>query len=225
MTVEDIIKQVRWCIDEEAVDLSGISGADENDDAYMDNIIKAKMDDALRWCLLYAPQELLTGSATGGNTSDYVVSNEYVSFETADSGSPSTVTLPEGFTRLVRVRLAKWARAVRIPIEEDSDEYLALSDDTAKATNDRPVAALIRTSPRMKLELWPGGNAQGLEITIVNSPSSAISEDSSMQTVVNIPEKLRTAFIYYIAFLVCAAYREGAATTMLEIAKMNLGLK
>jgi hypothetical protein len=46
-----------------------------------------------------------------------------------------------------------------------------------------------------------------------------------MQTVVNIPEKLRTAFIYYIAFLVCAAYREGAATTMLEIAKMNLGLK
>lgn len=40
MKVEDIIKAVRWCIDEESNNFSSIT--DEKDDLYMDNIIKAK---------------------------------------------------------------------------------------------------------------------------------------------------------------------------------------
>ena len=39
MKVEDIIKAVRWCIDEESNNFSSIT--DEKDDLYMDNIIKA----------------------------------------------------------------------------------------------------------------------------------------------------------------------------------------
>ena len=45
MKVEDIIKAVRWCIDEESNNFSSIT--DEKDDLYMDNIIKAKINDAL----------------------------------------------------------------------------------------------------------------------------------------------------------------------------------
>ena len=47
MKVEDIIKAVRWCIDEESNNFSSIT--DEKDDLYMDNIIKAKINDALHW--------------------------------------------------------------------------------------------------------------------------------------------------------------------------------
>lgn len=223
MTVAEIIKRVRWCIDEETVNLAelNLDGADDNDDTYMDNIIKAKIDDALRWCLLYAPVEMLTQSSEWA-TSGIIVSEP--TFASTESGTPAVIQLTPGFTRLIRVRMKNWSRAVRVPIEEDSDEYLALTDTTARATSDRPVAALIRSNP-MRLELWPGGNTEGCEITYIQSPQYVIGADVLDNDNISIPSPLRPAFIYYIAFLVCSAYRESAATTMLEIAKMHIGLK
>ena len=52
MKVEDIIKAVRWCIDEESNNTSEIT--DEKDDLYMDNIIKSKINDALHWIAVTA---------------------------------------------------------------------------------------------------------------------------------------------------------------------------
>ena len=52
MKIEDIIKQVRWCIDEESNNTSAIT--DEKDDLYMDNIIKSKINDALHWIAITA---------------------------------------------------------------------------------------------------------------------------------------------------------------------------
>ena len=52
MKVEDIIKEVRWCIDEESNNFSSIT--DEKDDLYMDNIIKAKINDAMHWIAVTA---------------------------------------------------------------------------------------------------------------------------------------------------------------------------
>ena len=52
MKVEDIIKAVRWCIDEESNNTSEIT--DEKDDLYMDNIIKSKINDALHWIAITA---------------------------------------------------------------------------------------------------------------------------------------------------------------------------
>ena len=44
MKVDEIIKQVRWCIDEETSGTSFIT--DDKDDVYMENIIRAKIPDA-----------------------------------------------------------------------------------------------------------------------------------------------------------------------------------
>lgn len=221
MEVGTIIEQVRWCIDEEKVNISLLAGIDENDDTYMDNIIKAKIMDALRWCLLYAPSELLADTGTAESDESFISS---VANANNTDGPQTIITLPKGFIRLVRVRLPGWHKAVRVPIEEDSDEYLMLSDNTACATIDRPVAALIRTNP-MKLELWPGCTQEqlrNLEISYVNYPNFSLPESES--DTISVPEKLKSAFIYYIAYLVMSAYNDTKAANMLNIAKMNLGI-
>lgn len=219
LTVEDIIKQVRLCIDEQAVNIAELTGIDENDDTFMDNIIKAKIYDALRWCLQYAPADML-GNDGGAASDKKLVTSTTLS---VTAGTPITVPLPAGFYRLVRVRLDGWKKAICLPIEEDSDKYLELSDATAMATQDRPVAALIRTDP-MKLELWPGLTVDGeVEITYVSTPQ-LVESTMTESTQVYVPDKLRSAYLYYIAFLLLAAYGDGRATTMLSIAKMNVGL-
>ena len=220
LTVAEIIQQVRWCIDEEVVDISAMAGVDENDDAYMDNIIKAKIFDALRWCAQNAPFDMLGNDGIGVAADKKFLRTVT---QTVSSGTPTVITLQEGFTRLVRVRLAEWKKAVSVPIEEDSDKYLELSDETARATNDRPVAALIRTDP-MKLELWPGGVAEStVEYSYICIPTYS-SETVSAESQIYIPDKLRSAYLYYIAFLLMSAYGDSKATVMLSIAKMNLGM-
>lgn len=238
MTIQDVIRRVRLCLDEEAANIAQmtVSGTVGNDDdGYMDNIIKDKIPDAVRWCALYAPDGLLRSDReTSGETSKgWSVAAEGVFVKeqactAAYSATPSghvTITLPPDFGRLVRVRLSSWDKAVRVPVEEDSDEYLMVNADTAKATNDRPVAALIRTEP-MKLECWPGSSsdASGQSATVTINYVSSGSEVSITSSAVDIPSQLEPAFIYYIAFLVATAYRDSIANSLLQIARMHLGL-
>lgn len=222
LTVGDIIKQVRWCIDEEKANISGLVGVDENDDAYMDNIIKAKVHDALRWCLQYAPSDMLTSDGSTLTPGQKMVVTTEIPI--MREMNPTTITLPANALRFIRVRLPKWKKAVRVPIEEDSDKYVELSDETATATEDRPVAALIRTDP-LQLELWPGGEVgDDVEISYVVSPLPVSVDSISEVSEVYIPDKLRNAYLYYIAFLLMSAYGDSRASVMLSIAKMNLGL-
>lgn len=222
LTVGDIIKQVRWCIDEEKANISGLVGVDENDDAYMDNIIKAKVHDALRWCLQYAPSDMLTSDGSTLTPGQKMVVTTEIPI--MREMNPTTITLPANALRFIRVRLPKWKKAVRVPIEEDSDKYVELSDETATATEDRPVAALIRTDP-LQLELWPGGEVDDdVEISYVVSPLPVSVDSISELSEVYIPDKLRNAYLYYIAFLLMSAYGDSRASVMLSIAKMNLGL-
>lgn len=229
ISVATIKQRVRFCLDEEAVNLAQI-GVGNDDDAYMDDIIADKIPDAVRWCALYAPDGLLRSEKeTSGETSKgWSVAAEGAFVETATvtgttSGGCTTFTLPNDFGRLVRVRLTGWSKAVRTPIEEDSDEYLMVNAATAKATADRPVAALIRTNP-MKLECWPGvsggGGSSSISICYVSNGSDITTTGSS----INIPGQLEPAFIYYLAFLVATAYRDSIASSLLQIAKMHLGL-
>ena len=83
MTVDEIIKQVRFCIDEESNNTSSLADViDEKDDSYMDNIIKAKIPDALHWIAVTA-------------TSSAVLSNSKETSKKADSSNPSTSTRVE----------------------------------------------------------------------------------------------------------------------------------
>lgn len=224
MTVENIIKAVRWCIDEEALNVAGIADVSAydygaGDEGLMNNIIKAKIGDALRWICLYAPAELLsnTESSTPGSI-DLIVEENL-----SPSGNLLTPTNP--LLKVVRVKGNQWHRAILGDslLKEDSDEYLQLRDASgAEATNDRPQAALINTKQK-KVEVWP---TTGNTFTLTYAKALSASEVNSIKTtnaVINVPVLVETSFVYYLAYLVLTAYGDTRREGMLEIAKQNLG--
>jgi hypothetical protein len=226
MTVQQIKRAVRLCIDEEAVNTANLNLATvydfgTGDIALMDNIITAKILDALRWLCLNAPAELLADSDTPGHDTGIIFEGTQQPVDSIPNESATAtgnrIVLPSGFIRLLRVRGASWHRAVSGDslLREDSEEYLQLNDPScAYATPDRPQAVLIDKKSK-ELECWPSDTE--FEYTCVVCPSTVGSES------VPLPPLATSAVIYYLAFLVLSAYGDERAARMLDIAKQSIG--
>ena len=215
MKVEDIIKAVRWCIDEESNNTSEIT--DEKDDLYMDNIIKSKINDALHWVAITAASSpVLSDSKKVDATTTSTIKVE--SFD--DTRGIGTITMPSDteVINISRVRGEGWFKAVT-PVEDTDDEALMMFDDTAKGTADRPLATIMRENPiRILLQPIPDEAV----ISFVGVPKNvSITSDT---TDVAIPDKLSNAFIYYLAFLLLSAYDDTKANQMYTIALQQLGV-
>ena len=223
MTVDEIIKQVRFCIDEESNNTSSLADViDEKDDSYMDNIIKAKIPDALHWIAVTA-------------TSSAVLSNSKETSKKADSSTTSTdmevkafeesdtigiVEMPSNISvfNINRVRATGWHKAV-VPVEDTSDDALLMFDETAMGTIDRPQAAIMRTTP-LKLLVQP--QADTVTVSYVGVPTGT-SKDTDEKESVDISDKFKSSFIYYLAFLLLSAYDDSKANQMYNIALQMLG--
>lgn len=226
MTVDEIIKQVRFCIDEESNNTSSLADViDEKDDSYMDNIIKAKIPDALHWIAVTA-------------TSSAVLSNSKETSKKADSSTPSTSTdmevkafegsdtigiveMPSNISvfNINRVRATGWHKAV-VPVEDTSDDALLMFDETAMGTIDRPQAAIMRTTP-LKLLVQP--KAETVTVSYVGVPTGT-SKDTDEKESVDISDNFKSSFIYYLAFLLLSAYDDSKANQMYNIALQMLGV-
>ena len=215
MKVEDIIKAVRWCIDEESNNTSEIT--DEKDDLYIDNIIKSKINDALHWVAITAASSpVLSDSKKVDATTTSTIKVE--SFD--DTRGIGVITMPSDteVINISRVRGEGWFKAVT-PVEDTDDEALMMYDDTAKGTADRPLATIMRENPICIL-LQPIPDKA--VISFVGVPKNvSITSDT---TDVAIPDKLSNAFIYYLAFLLLSAYDDTKANQMYTIALQQLGV-
>lgn len=213
MKVEDIIKQVRWCIDEESNNTSEIT--DEKDDTYMDNIIKSKINDALHWLAITAASSpvLADSKKVDATTTSTVKIEEYV----AEKGI-GIITMPSDteVINISRVRGKGWFKAV-VPVEDTDDEALMMFDESAMGTADRPQAAIMRENP-IRILLQP--KPEEAVISFVGVPKNISSSDTD----VAIHDKLSNAFIYYLAFLLLSAYNDNKATHMYTIALQQLGV-
>ena len=215
MTVTEIIQQVRWCIDEESNNTSSIS--DEKDDEYMDHIIKAKINDALHWLAITASSSPILAEAkkvTGDTTATFKVED----FD--KERNIGVITMPSNteILNISRVRGKGWQKAA-VPVEDTEDEALMMFDDTSMGTADRPQAAIMRENP-IKLLLQPKPEAE-VVVSYVGLPTSITSET----TEVTVSDKLKNAFIYYIAFLLLSAYDDSKANQMYTIALQQLGVQ
>lgn len=230
MTVGDIIKAVRWCIDEEAVNAASIAdvsafdyeGGAHTDIGLMNNIIKHKIITALRWVCLYAPSEQLGGSGTAADI-------DIIHEDSNLIATNNTITPSETLVRVIRVKGTGWHRAILgdTLIKEDSDEYLQVRDENgAQATKDRPQAALVNTKEK-KVEVWPVESGDTFTLTYITtlaeSDISGLDSPGWEDVEVGVPPSVETSFIYYLAFLLLTAYDDGRAKSMYEIALLNLG--
>lgn len=215
MSIEEIIKAVRWCIDEESNNTSEIT--DEKDDLYMDNIIKSKINDALHWIAITAASSpVLSDSKKVDATTSSTFKVE--SFD--DTRGIGAITMPSNteVINISRVRGDGWFKAVT-PVEDTDDEALMMFDDTAKGTIDRPLATIMRENP-ISILLQP--IPDNAVISFVGVPKNvSITSDT---TDVAIPDKLSNAFIYYLAFLLLSAYDDTKANQMYTIALQQLGV-
>lgn len=213
MTVSEIIKQVRWCIDEESNNTSDIT--DEKDDIYMDNIIRAKINDALHWlAITAASSSVLSDSKLIGTTTSTIKVTDYDA--TRNIG---VITMDENteVINISRVRGDSWYKAVA-PIEDTDDEALMMFDNTSMGTVDRPQAAIMRETP-IRILLQP--KTTEAVISYVGLPKN-VNTDS--ETEISVPDKLKNAFVYYIAFLLLSAYDDTKASQMYTIALQQLGV-
>lgn len=214
MKVEDIIKQVRWCIDEESNNTSAIT--DEKDDLYMDNIIKSKINDALHWiAITAASSSVFAESKKTSDTSSKISVKDYDA--TKNIG---IITMDENteIISISRVRGNNWFKAV-IPVEDTDNEAYMMFDESAMGTADRPQAAIMRENP-IKILLQP--KPTEVVVSFVGVPKNV--DVSSETTDVAITDKLKNAFIYYLAFLLLSAYNDNKATHMYTIALQQLGV-
>lgn len=214
MTVGEIIKEVKWCVDHETREDSKLS--DGGEDTYMDNIIKAKINYALRWVAVMTGQ--CTSLNTGGSGGLSVSQNTVIT-SVNDVGE---VTVPAGIsaTDIQRVRLSIWCKAAK-PVDDTSDDAMLMFDDTAKGTVERPLATIVRGSTiKILVQPWESGCTAEISYIGTNQTLQGTPGDS---TNVNVSDTQRNAFIYYIAYLLLAAYEDPGAPTMLSIAVQSLG--
>lgn len=227
MTVDEIIKQVRLCIDEESCNTSSIS--DEKDDEYMDHIIKARIPDAIVWLSMNAPARSLVIPT---NSSDDLVKDYDTSSQTKEAdglqytrdwnvdNGIGCVTFPSDHPlRLLRVRGCDWCKAIKQPYEEDSDEALFMYDDTAKGTPDRPLAVIVMGNPT-RLLVQP--NSESVSLSFVRY--LCFDPESDADADLPIPDSARSSFIYYLAYLLLSAYEDTKASLMYTIALQQLGI-
>lgn len=225
MKVDEIIKQVRWCIDEEASGTSYIT--DDKDDVYMENIIRAKIPDALHWIAITASASsvLSSSSSTQKNASSDVASTTATMTVTSfdDHEDIGVITMPSSVSvfNINRVRGKGWHKAV-VPVEDTSDEALMMFDDTSKGTIDRPQAAIMRVKP-LQVLVQPMPSDGTVSVSYVGVPTDITTGSGEEGDSVEISDNFRGAFIYYIAFLLLSAYDDSKANQMYSIALQQLG--
>ena len=214
MKIEDIIKQVRWCIDEESNNTSAIT--DEKDDLYMDNIIKSKINDALHWiAITAASSSVFAESKKISDTSSKISVEDY---DAAKNIGTITMDANTEIIAISRVRGKEWFKAV-IPVEDTDNEAYMMFDQSAMGTADRPQAAIMRENP-IRILLQP--KPTEAVVSFVGVPKNV--DVSSETTDVAITDKLKNAFIYYLAFLLLSAYNDNKATHMYTIALQQIGV-
>lgn len=225
MKVDEIIKQVRWCIDEETSGTSYIT--DDKDDVYMENIIRAKIPDALHWIAITASASsvLSSSSSTQKNASSDVASTTATMTVTPFDGHEDigVITMPSSVSvfNINRVRGKGWHKAV-IPVEDTSDEALMMFDDTSKGTVDRPQAAIMRVKP-LQVLVQPMPSDGTISVSYVGVPTDVTKGSGEEDDSVEISDNFRGAFIYYLAFLLLSAYDDSKANQMYSIALQQLG--
>lgn len=220
MTREEIIEAVRHCIDCEAENTADI--VQTKDDSYMDNIIVTKIPDALHWVAMCAfSSPLLTDDQNIKPMSTVVVEAGYVEpFEDVqDVTNVGVVTLPSTIETygVSRVRCKGWHKAV-VPVEDTDDAALTMFDTCACGTAERPQAIVMRTSP-LKILIQPYEENMNVTVSYAGIKTSADIKGNYA-----IPNKLKSAFIYYLAHLLLSAYGDNNAQSMYIIAMRQLGI-
>lgn len=187
----------------------------------MDNIIRAKINDARRWLAIATSQSTTLTSSPSSSSSSGVTTLTITPYKSFPDIAIITIPSPLSTVTLSRVRLSSWHKAA-IPILDTSDDAMLMFDDTAKGTLNRPLATVMQGSPT-RILVQPYTSTDTAEIVYIGIASDI--DTSSDDSTVDIPTIHESAFIYYIAYLLLTAYQDPRAQAMFAIAVQLTGSK
>lgn len=180
----------------------------DTDTLSLDEIIMAKLADAVRLVEMEAPATMLE---SGHDFGDNIFIGE---------DGKGFVILPEDFMRLISFRMSDWKRTVFEAISENDSQY-ALQSSKWKGicgNPEKPVCAIVRRSEGKVLEFYSCNDNTAIVTQATYVPIPRIDIDGG----IDVAENCYRAAIYRAASLALASVGDQLSTTMLEISKSLL---
>ena len=210
MTVqaEEMARAVRVAIDMNKGDEPLIMEGD-TDTLTFDEIIYAKLADAVRLVETEAPLFMLESGHDFGECDTYI----------GEDGK-GFIILPNDFMRLISFRMSDWRRTVHEAISESDPQY-ALQSSRFKGicgNPEKPVVAIVRRSEGKVLEFYSCKTEEASVAQATYLPIPKIDRDGG----IDVAEDCYRAAVYRAASLALASVGDQLSTTMLEISKSLL---
>lgn len=184
--IEDIVRDVRIAMDENARSASLIAEGD-SDTLTLDEIIRSKIADSVKRVEMNAPVHLLDSGLNFGDDGVYWNAN-----------LSGWVILPENFMRMLVFRMSDWERSVYDPIDA-SDEQYALQSSPFKGIRgnpQKPVCAITLRAEGKVLEFYSCDSKDATVQQAVYLSTPKIEDGG-----IHICEKCYSAVVYYVAAL------------------------
>ena len=180
----------------------------DTDTLSLDEIIMAKLADAVRLVEMEAPATMLE---SGHDFGDNIFIGE---------DGKGFIILPEDFMRLISFRMSDWKRTVFEAISENDSQY-ALQSSKWKGicgNPEKPVCAIVRRGEGKVLEFYSCNDNTAIVTQATYVPIPRIDIDGG----IDVAENCYRAAIYRAASLALASVGAQQSTTMLEISKSLL---
>ena len=182
----------------------------DTDTLTFDEIIYAKLADAVRLVETEAPLFMLESGHDFGECDTYI----------GEDGK-GFIILPNDFMRLISFRMSDWTRTVYEAISESDPQY-ALQSSRFKGicgNPEKPVVAIVRRSEGKVLEFYSCKTEEASVAQATYLPIPKIDRDGG----IDVAEDCYRAAVYRAASLALASVGDQLATTMLEISKSMKG--
>ncbi len=203
-----MVRDVRVAIDMNRGDDPLIMDGDM-DTLTLDELIRAKLTDAVRMVEVEAPVSCLESGHTFADRSVFI----------GDDGK-GFVVLPGDFMRLLAFRMSDWRRTVFDAISESDPEY-ALQSSRWKGicgNPEKPVVAIVRRSEGLVLEFYSCRDATAGVAQAAYIPEPGIDRNGG----IDVSRGCYRAAVYRAAALALASVGDHLSSSMLEISKSLL---
>lgn len=181
----------------------------DTDTLTLDEIIYAKLADAVRMVEMEAPLTMLESGHDFGEHDTYI----------GEDGK-GFIILPNDFMRLISFRMSDWTRTIYEAITESDPQY-ALQSSRFKGicgNPEKPVVAVVRRSEGKVLEFYSCRDNAATVAQATYLPIPKIDRDGG----IDVAEDCYRAAVYRAASLALASVGDQLSTSMLEISKSYL---
>lgn len=222
--VADMKRDVRITIDQNDSS-TALSALGDPDTLTLEQIIDSKIADAARTVILAAPNTMLDS----GHSFAIPKAQTNTAITWTESGvagyGAGHYKLPSDFLRIVSFKMHDWDYAITEAIS-DSDPLYPMQYSRyggIRGNPQRPVAAIVNHADGLHIEFftcnWGPYDATTDTGTYVER-AQYIKQPTIINDTIEIPERLRPALIYYIAYMVMLALNDlTLAQTLLGTSK------